>query len=209
VSVLGRAAAHAGEQLGLFKGMRWYLREPPRTSAAKAETVLFGVPETGLRPPVDKVRLLTPDDWAIQKWFSLRIPDYPLDFRATRADVLSTTEADIRNSLKEIPTFVGIRDGAPVARVRLVPDEPGVLKLTAVLVLPEARGTGISDLTVRTALEWARDQRCSKVSLWVRENNKPAYDLYTRTGFRPTGETKPLQQDPSLNNIEMMVRVGT
>ncbi|MGI5230564.1 GNAT family N-acetyltransferase [Actinoallomurus sp. CA-142502] len=208
MSVLGRATARAAEQLGLFKGARWYLREAPRTGAAKAETVLVGVPKTGPRPPVGEVRLLAPDDWAIQRSFSLRLHDYPLDFNVTRAKVLSTTEAEIRDGLQKMPTFVGTRDGAPVARVRLAPDEPGVLELKGVLVLPEARGTGISDLTVRTALEWARDQGHGKVRLWVRENNKPAIDLYTRTGFRPTGETRPLAPDPSLNSVEMMVRVG-
>lgn len=44
MSVVSRAAAQGAERLGLFDGVKWYLRDAPRTAAAKVETVLFKSP---------------------------------------------------------------------------------------------------------------------------------------------------------------------
>ncbi|UAK31446.1 GNAT family N-acetyltransferase [Nocardia asteroides] len=99
---------------------------------------------------------------------------------------------------------MAMRDGLPVARSGLVSHEQaGALELCAVWVAPEARGTGTSDMVVRAALDWARDSGYREIRLWVRENNKPANDLYTRLGFTPTGQQKPRRTDSSLADIEM------
>ncbi|WP_416563898.1 GNAT family N-acetyltransferase [Nocardia testacea] len=82
-------------------------------------------------------------------------------------------------------------------------DDPRIPEMKAVWVSRDARGGGIGDQLMATTLTWARQHDCSAVTLWVRENNEHAKNLYLRNGFRPTGESRPHFSESELRSIEM------
>jgi ribosomal protein S18 acetylase RimI-like enzyme len=53
------------------------------------------------------------------------------------------------------------------------------------LVLPEHRGKGVGEALLRRALEASRKRGFELSGLMVRANNKVAYSLYEKVGFRP------------------------
>ncbi len=64
-------------------------------------------------------------------------------------------------------------------------------------VLPEKQGRGYGTQLLRFAMS-----QCRRPSLWVLNNNRRAYDLYSREGFILTGVEKPLSD--TLYEAEMV-----
>jgi GNAT superfamily N-acetyltransferase len=83
--------------------------------------------------------------------------------------------------------------------------EPARLDLVGMFVEPAARGRGVGTALVEAMLAWARARGAARLYLWVTTTNGPAIALYRRTGFRPTGATKPLDHTPALLEQEMGV----
>ncbi|MEU4838741.1 GNAT family N-acetyltransferase [Nocardia testacea] len=158
----------------------------------------------GPADPVE-IRRLDPDEWRINKEIALTMGDHDrLDFRSRRADTEQKTEQEFRADFDRLESFVAFRDGRPVGRIRLLHgDDPRIPEMKAVWVSPDARGGGIGDQLMATTLTWAREHDCSAVTLWVRENNEHAKNLYLRNGFRPTGESRPHFSEPELRSVEM------
>lgn len=80
--------------------------------------------------------------------------------------------------------------------------------LVGVFVRPGARGAGVADALFKAALEWAwslGEPRLARVRLYVHENNPRAAAFYRRIGFAPTGETVPMQGDPTALELEYAV----
>jgi ribosomal protein S18 acetylase RimI-like enzyme len=57
---------------------------------------------------------------------------------------------------------------------------------------PQARRRGVARQLIRAVAEWAREQGCVKVFLFVQESNAAAQRLYLEAGFRPTGDLERL-----------------
>jgi GNAT superfamily N-acetyltransferase len=71
-------------------------------------------------------------------------------------------------------------------------------------VRPQARGRKVSEALIEAVATWAKaTTSASTLHLWVTETNKPARDLYERTGFTPTGERQRLPSNPALQEIAM------
>ena len=87
--------------------------------------------------------------------------------------------------------------------VGAIGEVPGELELVSMWVRPEARGRHVGTALVEAVVEAARTRRLPRVHLWVTESNKPAYRLYERCGFTPTGERQPLPSDPALMELAM------
>jgi len=106
-------------------------------------------------------------------------------------------------------TFVAERDGrwlgivTGLARDPDVPHDPRP-ELVAMFVCPEARGSGLGGALVDAVVGWARERRAAGLTLWVTATNTRALALYTRHGFRRTGESKPLDHSPALESIRMV-----
>ncbi|MET8798500.1 GNAT family N-acetyltransferase [Nocardia sp. NPDC004568] len=162
--------------------------------------------DTGPADPV-AIRRLEPNEWRINREIALAMADHDgLDFPSRRADMEKKTEREFLADFDRLESFVAFRDGRPVGRIRLLHgDDPRVPEMKAVWVSPDARGGGISDQLMAATLTWARRHECSAVTLWVRENNEHAVNLYLRSGFRPTGDSGPHFSEPELRLIEMRI----
>jgi GNAT superfamily N-acetyltransferase len=61
-------------------------------------------------------------------------------------------------------------------------------ELTALHVVPRARGTGVADLLLAAARAWAEDRGFRELRLYVTTSNERARRFYDRSGFRPIQE---------------------
>lgn len=80
--------------------------------------------------------------------------------------------------------------------------------VVGVFVRPEARGRGVAEELFRAGMDWAwslGEPRIARVRLYVHENNPRASAFYRRIGFVPTGETVPMQGDPTARELEYAV----
>ena len=60
---------------------------------------------------------------------------------------------------------------------------------------------------LRSADLLAAELGARTLALWVTATNDRALRLYERTGFAPTGATKPLPSDPRLAELRMVRRI--
>jgi GNAT superfamily N-acetyltransferase len=105
-------------------------------------------------------------------------------------------------------TFVAERSGqwlgiaTGLARAPENPADPRP-ELVAMFVAPEARRCGLGVALVNAVAGWAREREAPGLTLWVTAANEAAVALYTRCGFRRTGESKPLDHSPGVVSIRM------
>jgi GNAT superfamily N-acetyltransferase len=69
---------------------------------------------------------------------------------------------------------------------------------------PAERGRRVGALLVEAVADWARERGEVRLYLWVTSTNHPAIALYSKRGFRPTGETRPIAHTPSLAELRMV-----
>ncbi|MGW7075317.1 GNAT family N-acetyltransferase [Streptomyces sp. NPDC054866] len=78
--------------------------------------------------------------------------------------------------------------------------------LAGVYVRPEYRGSGVIDALFEAAVAWAWSvPDVARVRLYVHEDNARAESFYRRYGFVRSGETVPMQGDPSKREREMVL----
>ena len=65
------------------------------------------------------------------------------------------------------------------------------------------RGRGVGAALVQSVIEWALTLGAEHLYLWAVSANRPAIALYEKCGFRPSGETRPLEHTPSLREVLM------
>ena len=82
---------------------------------------------------------------------------------------------------------VGLVTGTPLGE-----GEPTVCALFGMWVDPTARGQGVGTQLIHGLIQWARSEGYQAMRLGVVEDNRPAYDLYVKLGFVPTGESTSL-----------------
>ena len=61
-------------------------------------------------------------------------------------------------------------------------------ELTALHVVPAARGRGVADLLLAAGTTWAQERGYAEVRLYVTAANERARRFYARSGFRPIQE---------------------
>lgn len=139
-----------------------------------------------------EIRRLSSADWARYRRIRLEsLRDAPEAFGSTFDEALGRGEADWRLQLDALATFVAVANGSDIGTVRGGPDQDDIRTafLLSMWVAPAHRGRGVGDRLVQTVIDWARSEACSRLILDVADHNHPALALYTRAGFRPTGET--------------------
>jgi ribosomal protein S18 acetylase RimI-like enzyme len=119
--------------------------------------------------------------------------DAPEAFGSTYEDLASRPPESWRQRLEDLPTFVAVADGRDVGVVRCAPDKgpDDTAWLISMWVEPAARGKGVGEALIDEVAGHARSRGARRLLLEVAEKNLSAIALYTRKGFRPTGETKP------------------
>jgi ribosomal protein S18 acetylase RimI-like enzyme len=96
--------------------------------------------------------------------------------------------------------------GEPAGTVSIGPsDRDGVASITAMWVAPRFRRAGVGRELVVRALAWGRENRYSRVLLWVAEGNDNAERLYERCGFARTGSVDLVRPGEDRVEYEMSV----
>jgi ribosomal protein S18 acetylase RimI-like enzyme len=133
--------------------------------------------------------------------------DAPAAFGGTYAESAGRTEAAWRQRLRTMPTWLACagsdEPAGAVSLFRFEAQAQDEICLIAMWVRPLARGRGVGDLLVETAVQHAATQGLSRVTLDVAVDNLSARRLYERRGFRPTGRTGALPHDPGVAEVEM------
>ena len=140
--------------------------------------------------PMVETKRLSPDDGP--EWRAVRLralEEAPYAFGSTLAAWQGEhdTEARWRDRLENVPlNVVAWLDGCPAGQVAgTAPDPERHVELISMWVAPEARGRGVADALIATAVQWARERSAVAVVLWVRRSNPPAIATYERNGFAP------------------------
>lgn len=70
-------------------------------------------------------------------------------------------------------------------------------------VAPSHRRRGIGTALLQAVKAWARDQGFRRLRLWAPAASAAALALYRRTGFRETGQRRPMPGNEALQIVEM------
>jgi len=113
-----------------------------------------------------------------------------------RADMTLEAAADLwRPSLTEPQgreTVLGIFNDMPVSVFRIGPDKDiaGRGHLFSIYVSPDFAGKGLGSETLNEAIKRLTVKGFHEISLWVFEDNQRANGMYSKFGFKPTGQTR-------------------
>jgi GNAT superfamily N-acetyltransferase len=152
---------------------------------------------------MNEVLQLGPDDWRICREIRLAaLADAPWAFGSTLEREVAFAESDWRRRLSTSQTFHGLRDGTVLATATAVPRDNGY-EVCGVWAHPSARGTGLALGLITTVLDWIRARDCTRISVWVVEDNPRAERLYVKLGFHHTGRRIPLPRDPTRHEVEL------
>lgn len=72
---------------------------------------------------------------------------------------------------------------------------------------PAWRGRGIGQTLLGAVLDWARGRRLARFALWAPAHEPAAIALYTKAGFRHTGERRALPSNVSRSIVAMEVEL--
>jgi GNAT superfamily N-acetyltransferase len=141
-----------------------------------------------------EIRRLHPADWAAFRAVRLEaLRDAPEAFGSTADASERLSEVDWRQRLAERVVFVAIGDDRAVGLVSgIASDRRGVAELISMWVRPDWRRQGVGSRLVETVIEWAGEHGFKSLRLWVADGNDGAERLYSRHGFKRTGERQPM-----------------
>ena len=157
-----------------------------------------------------EVRPVRRDEAASLKALRLRaLAETPQAFGSTLAREAAFTDDDWAQraaATDERCVFVALDDGRWIGIATALahaPDQPGPA-LVGMFVDATSRGAGVVNALVDAVAGWVRDHEGRQVYLWATSTNTRAIRAYTRCGFRPTGDTRPLAHTPLLSEIRMV-----
>jgi GNAT superfamily N-acetyltransferase len=145
-----------------------------------------------------EIRGVRSDEWRELRELRLEaLQDSPEAFWTRYEEALGRTDDEWR-AWTAMPCHVAADGGRLVGMVAAVHHEDDLEKvdLIAMFVARPARGRGIGAALVEAQLAWARVEGFARVGLMVNVENKSAYRLYERHGFRDTGRREPLRDGP-------------
>lgn len=161
------------------------------------------------------IRRIRADEGPSLRVLRLRaLADAPMAFGSTLAKEEAFTDDVWRERAQrgasgvDTITYIAERSGqwlGIATGLARAPENPGDSRpeLVAMFVAPEARRCGLGIALVEAVAAWARERKAPGLTLWVTAANEAAVALYTRCGFRRTGETKPLDHAPGVASIRM------
>ncbi len=81
------------------------------------------------------------------------------------------------------------------------------VELFSMWVSPKYRRQGLGERLVEQIIAWAGNHDAKQIVLWVTKSNAPAVSLYTRCGFKTTGEVQPLPSKVALIEQRMVLEL--
>ncbi|GKY88690.1 GNAT family N-acetyltransferase [Sinisalibacter aestuarii] len=140
----------------------------------------------GAAGPQAKVRPFASGDidWIVQRHGALYAEDQGFDasFEALVAEILADFMARDRRPVEN--GWIMEADGARLGCVFVVAEDDETARLRLMLVEPGARGQGVGQSLLETAIDHARSQGFTHMVLWTQEALHAAVRLYARNGFR-------------------------
>ncbi|HEU4676143.1 MAG TPA: GNAT family N-acetyltransferase [Motilibacteraceae bacterium] len=133
-----------------------------------------------------RIRAVGVEDWQVWRGLRLRaLEEAPYAFGSRFTEWQDAPEERWRARLTEVPlNLVGDYSGQPAGMTSLTAvDDAGDAELISMWVAPEARGRGMGDALISSAVSEARRARAHRVVLWVVQDNRRAEQLYRRHGF--------------------------
>jgi ribosomal protein S18 acetylase RimI-like enzyme len=117
--------------------------------------------------------------------------DAPGAFAGTYEQALLRAETGWSRQIAELPTFVAVFNGLDAGMVRTAPatDRQAAAFVLSMWVAACFRGQGVGDALMDAVIAWARAEHLDELILDVGADNASAISLYSRKGFRCTGET--------------------
>jgi ribosomal protein S18 acetylase RimI-like enzyme len=158
-----------------------------------------------------------PDEWWTYRTLRLRaLAESPDAFGSTLEAERARPDRDWAARLEaaahaqtELPLVARVGDEAVgLAWARIQDGEPDVAHLFQVWVAPEHRERGAGQLLLEAVLAWARAAGARTLALDVTRGDTAAVRLYTRAGFRPDGDAKPLREGSALTVQPMRLALG-
>ena len=140
------------------------------------------------------VRLTTNEAIRLRAIRLRSLEDAPDAFGSTFQEMESRPIENWTQQLKDMVTFVAVRDDDDVGIVRGVADndQPDTAWLNSMWVAPDDRGMGLGDQLILALVAWAKERRFRRIVLDVGDENRNAIALYERMGFLPNGVTSQL-----------------
>jgi GNAT superfamily N-acetyltransferase len=157
------------------------------------------------------IRRATAEDWRPLRAIRLQsLGEAPYAFGSTLQRELDFSEDIWRQRAGDNLVFLACSGDEVEGTATGLRDAPGSgsVRLVAMYVSPEARGTGCAFLLLDAVTEAARTEGARHLVLDVTDVNPVATRCYSRYGFRPTGATRPLAHTPQITEIEMMLTLG-
>jgi GNAT superfamily N-acetyltransferase len=101
--------------------------------------------------------------------------------------------------------FLGYLNGKPAGMIgaNIIDHEPDIVNLCALWIAPEARLQALGKALVEHVILWAKQDRVSKLRLWVNRENASAAQFYRCCGFNDTGNTAIFPAKPDAVEQEM------
>lgn len=87
-------------------------------------------------------------------------------------------------------------------------DDPTRASLVSMWVAPEYRVHGVGRVLVEAVIAWARQRGVRRLYLMVTSINDRAIAFYERLGFVRTGHTEPYENDPAIDDVEMVREIA-
>jgi GNAT superfamily N-acetyltransferase len=161
--------------------------------------LMDGTKTAAVRSVVTVRRAAPGDEWAIRRLFGdLHAFNTSLESKFALADGwerLLTEQLRQERVTQGSVTLVAWDGAAPVglAMIGAHLDSPlfrhrAWAELTALHVVPEARGSGVAELLMEAGLAWARERGFGEIRLYVTAANERARRFYTRAGLHPLQE---------------------
>ena len=180
---------------------------------------------TTVTPMSYVIRSVRADEWPAAKALrlvALQDPVAPLAFLETYEEALARpdsfwqerTAQGAEGADRAQTVIAEAPDGQWVGMVTVLLEEPGTRDwagfpvarkqghLVGVFVWPEERGSGLTDVLLDAALEWAWAHGAERARLIVHEDNGRAQRFYRRMGFTPSGVVVPLTSAPGESELE-------
>lgn len=159
------------------------------------------------------IHQVTENDWRLVQDVRLRaLREDPDIFGASLSREERFVESHWRMRLRTSSTWVAV-DGGGVGRgLVTMMQEPGSpvddRHVVSLWVAAEARRLGYGWALLDAVRRAAAAQNARTVSLWLRDGNNAAGDLFVRAGFTRTGERQVVPRDPSQTEERYVLTLG-
>jgi RimJ/RimL family protein N-acetyltransferase len=153
-----------------------------------------------------RVARLTESDWRVFAVIRLRALCDALGERDPQYQKeVAFTAAQWRRRLRDHAQFAALVGDRPVGLIAAQRENPDRVYLYSLWLDPVARGQGFARPLVAAAVDWARDQRVSTITLRVASDNSAARAVYRSLGFADVPTVEKLE---SRDEIAMTLSVS-